>query len=407
MSNGEMKRTLLPVQMISVPVLPGTFTEDTAEGEFTQDSGELTFAEYPCIAGCSEADLWREDVLVVTPPVEFAFAEVTVQLDIFSQMDIFQNWANLWIEDTASAMTKRVLLDVANPSWDIYVGQLWTISLGVTVVASHTVIAGDGVPEIVDGLVSTWNASGDRAGITAFDQEEIIKLEGQSDGTSFTPILNEPDFFGSLWGMEPFHERVDSVAFKRLIQGSEGDITRNGKDCANSPSVAYAVIDKDIWNALFEGKSTVQVRVATRYYNVAGGLEICTPSLYTRIQLSYNYGIVAGTFVPGTGPVEMRWRSMVPVIKWDGKYGYVWGDDVVDPWTGQWCIKLHSGPDFHTLDTNTYTGLEVSRSLPESGQLPLPWQDRVPEGGVWSSMSLVERRPMIIKTEATGGCEQE
>lgn len=404
MGESNLKRTLLPVQMMSVPVMPGTISEDTPEGEYSEDSGAITWSTYP--PGPHEIDYWREDIFALPADVPFAFSEVVLTLTILAELRPTNNWAHLWVEDTASAQTTRIkFLDLVPE--DIFVGQVWEILIGATVVATYTVIADDGIPEIIIGLVTSWNESPDNDGIAAHAQIGFIKLEGESDGTAFTVILNSPDPFGApLWRMELFNERVKSVAFKKLIFGGTSDSPGNGKGCEFGPSIQFGVVDAAIWNNLFEGSNTVRLRVAARYRAVGAPLEVCTPSNYTRMQAEYNFGIVAGEFVPGIGPVVMRWRSTVPVIKPNGKRAYVWGDDVIDPYTGKWCIRLNSTDEVSGgLDTNMYTGLEAARSLPGPGQLPIPWQDRV-KGPAWVSMSLLERRPMILKGEGSGACRR-
>ncbi len=394
MSNpNTLKRTLLPVQMISVPVLPGTITPDTAEGAFSENSGNINFSTYDD----------REDVYVISVAAPSAFNNPVITLTMLADQTPTNAVTHLFVEDTSSAQISRVEI-TADPLWDMAPGQVWEILLGVTVVASYTVLADDLIQNLVTGLVNSWNASGDNAGITAFDQNPFIRFEGQSDGTAFTLILGEPDINAfDTWVLQPWNERLTSVAFKEAIKGTNLDGTGNGLSCDNGPLVVEKTIDATIWNDLFEGSSTVQVRAWSTFGQFN---DLCTPNMYTHFLVEFNFGLVEGAFVPGTGLPINRWRSTVPVIKPNGLWSYLWGDDVVDPVTGQWVIKLESDDEVSGgLLTNTYTGMEVSRSLPELGQLPIPWQNRV-EGGVWSSMSLLERRPMIMKTDTAGGCER-
>lgn len=97
-------------------------------------------------------------------------------------------WVRVKLDSGAYSAPEAIRVDVGGTIDN----QLFTISMNETVVASYTAEEGDTYSDVVNALIDSWNASGDKGEIDASRKSGYIILRHRKGGVEFTVELNTP-----------------------------------------------------------------------------------------------------------------------------------------------------------------------------------------------------------------------
>lgn len=70
--------------------------------------------------------------------------------------------------------------------------QTFSIDMNAVTVASYVAVTDDTILDVVDGLVTSWNASPDKENVVAYNQDNYLRLVSSVNGETFTVTLNTP-----------------------------------------------------------------------------------------------------------------------------------------------------------------------------------------------------------------------
>lgn len=416
-SNSRFRYHLKKIGMVCVPRMTGEWVPPEIITNYDVDTGLITLFNTDPFA----YDRYEVSSITITdlePAItngEGVEIEMTAHAAFYDLQGNFMN-IDLILENDASGQVMELIADGTNPEPgdEELFAEEYTIVRNSTEIARFNAVdhPGDTHFDAIASIRDQWNAFAgsetDNITATVIAGGWNLRLEADNDDVpdfADEVVITIEDSFLSNFISVTRLTRIELIPF---LYYTVGDPTSPGTRCDQAPAIRKVVIDEDTWNNTFVGANMTMKIIS--YKKPGSGCFISRDppvleQMWAQITIHYGTSVSPPQITLDKTPTFMAWRSVTAHLRQDNTYGYIWGETVWDPITGQFMIEVtspHSGKKW-------YGGIGFSPTVSAEGELDLPWIGyyTVPERGAPGMMETyvrIERRPFLGHFISGGSC---